>query len=125
MIVENKAGKVQKMANVVVIVPPSFKEPMKDQILLDNDDLQFQLTALGKPTPSIQWFKDEEELKTDKRTKVAKDKDVATLLIKKVEIKDTGRYRCIAFNDAGKDETEAKIVVNSKPQVLKKLKDIN
>ena len=121
--IENKAGKAEKVANINVLVPPSFKETLHDETLLDSADLHFQVIASGKPSPSIQWFKDGSELKTDKRSRVTSGKDTSTLLIKKVDTSDSGRYSCFLQNDAGNEMTEATVTVNSKPQVLKKLKD--
>ena len=123
LIVENKAGKVEKISNVVVLVPPSFKEPIVDQTLLENEDLQFQVIVLGKPAPNIQWMKDDKELKADKRTKIIKDADVGSVQLKKVETSDSGIYKCIAKNEAGEITIEAMVTINSKPQVVKKLKD--
>ena len=125
--VENKAGKTEKSANIIIQEPPTFDETnllLKDQVLLENDDLHLKVTALGKPAPNLQWRKDDVELKPDKRTKITKDKDQFSLLIKKVEPADSGKYQCYSQNEAGEKIIEAAVVVNSKPQVLKKLKDV-
>ena len=121
---ENKAGTVTQKAIVTVLIPPSFSSPLNDQTLLENEDLDFALTVLGKPPPALSWIKDGNELKSDKRTKIVQEKDRISLSLKKVTQSDSGKYKCIAKNEVGEVETEAAVIVNSKPQVIKKLKDL-
>ena len=121
--VENKAGKIEKTSNVLIMIPPSFDKPLANQTFTENEELSLQVTVHGKPAPKLTWLKDNVEIKTNERMKISKDKDISTLLIKKVESSDSGQYKCIACNDAGKETSEALVLVNTRPQVLKKLKD--
>merc|ERR1712142_776901 len=121
---ENKAGTVTQKGTVTVLIPPSFNSPLNDQTLLENEDLNFALTALGKPPPALCWMKDGNELKSDKRTKIVKEKDKTSISLKKVSQSDSGKYKCIAKSEVGEVATEAALIVNSKPQVIKKIKDL-
>ena len=56
--------------------------------------------------------------------KITKKGAVCTLTLKKTDPSDSGQYQCFAQNDAGECTTEANIVIDAKPQVLRKLKDL-
>merc|ERR1712228_452336 len=122
--VENTAGKTETTSNVIVLIPPSFEKALSDKTLLENGDLNLEVTAVGKPAPTLRWQKDSADLKPDKRIKVTKKGGVSSVAIKKVESTDAGGFQCFAQNEAGETTTHATVLVNSKPQVLKKLKDI-
>ena len=122
--VENSAGKAEATCQITVLTPPTFQKELADETLLDNGDLSLEVVAIGKPVPNLQWQKDGSDVKPDKRIKVVKKAGTSSLVIKKVESTDAGEYLCLAQNDAGEKTTKATVAVNSKPQVLKKLKDI-
>ena len=129
LIIENKAGKTNVSCQVSVLIPPFFEEvssysSFKDQTMLEDEDLQLNTALRGKPSPSLLWLKDGEELKPgNKRVKLSRDKDNISLLVKKVVPSDSGKYQCSIKNEAGEKTIEAVVVVNSKPKVLKKMKD--
>ena len=129
LIIENKAGKTKVSCQVSVLIPPFFEgdssnTSFKGQTLLEDEDLQINTTIGGKPSPSLLWLKDGEELKPgNKRVKLSKDKENISLLVKKVVTSDSGKYQCSIKNEAGEKTIEAVVVVNSRPKVLKKMKD--
>jgi titin len=122
--VENKVGKTEASSLVTVLIPPSFDKTLDELTLLENDDLHIEVAVLGKPTPNLQWLKDDTELKPDKRTKINKKGTISSLTIKKLDPSDAGRYQCFLKSEAGENTTEANVHVHSKPILVKKMKDI-
>ena len=68
----------------------------------------------GKPEPTVKWFCDGKEIKATFKCKMTKTKEVCTLAITGVTIKQTGVYKCVANNKAGEAIHEAKITVSEK-----------
>jgi hypothetical protein len=69
---------------------------------------------LGKPSPSVKWYKEGKELEqtSDEITITYESSTgVATLTIRQVTFKDSAKYTCVARNALGSCSTTAMINV--------------
>ena len=67
-------------------------------------------TVVGKPSPHITWRRNEELIKNDSRHLLLPN---GVLLVRQVETKETGQYKCIASNIVGKDEGSVRLTVKN------------
>lgn len=67
----------------------------------------------------VKWFKNNEELKLDKRVTCVKDGRKRKLVIKDAKVTDAGQYSCVS----NADKTQAEIIINYQNKFNKKLKD--
>lgn len=69
----------------------------------------------GKPTPSVKWYKEGNELEPNATEQIEISFEpgvgVATLAIRQVTLKDTGRYTCVARNVIGSCSSSATITI--------------
>ena len=61
--------------------------------------------ASGRPVPQVQWFKD----KSDQP--LQKSSGSILYLIKSASEEDSGRYTCVATNQAGKDSRSIHYII--------------
>ena len=85
---------------------PSFTKTLKDETLLQDAQLKFEVLVTGHPKPEVAWFKDETKLKSSKQLKIEKKENAHTLTITKSCLADAGNYRVKATNVAGEAITE-------------------
>ena len=75
---------------------PTFtQKPRQAVLLVEGNTLKLICKADGYPTPTIKWLKGFKEVTIDQRVRVSK---TGTLRIKKAQLDDSGKYRCIADN---------------------------
>lgn len=67
-------------------------------------------TVIGKPSPHITWRRNGELIKNDSRHLLLPN---GVLLVRQVETKETGQYKCIASNIVGKDEGSVRLTVKN------------
>jgi hypothetical protein len=101
-VANNSAGEVTSNAALLTIedapLAPQFTEQPNNQTVPAGATATFQVTAIGDPTPSIQWQKDG----IDMAGAVGTD-----LTIPNVQVDDVGLYRAIATNSAGTATSDA------------------
>ena len=61
----------------------------------------------------MKWYKDGRELNKSMYTQTFSD-GVATLEVTNVTTADSGKYKCVATNNHGQDETSAVVIVEGK-----------
>ncbi|CAF1655465.1 unnamed protein product, partial [Adineta ricciae] len=93
--------------------PPKFSEQLTDITMFEGSTAKLSCTVKGKPTPKIEWLKNGESLTTESRIHETYDDDVATLIIKKVKVDDSGEYICRATNDEGSDTSSAQLTIKA------------
>lgn len=71
----------------------------------------FIFCYIGVPNPTIQWFKDEAELKNKPGLQVSTAGKNTFVSIQKSAESDSGRYSCVATNKAGKATSMAEVKV--------------
>ena len=67
----------------------------------------------------VKWFKDDVQIKPDKRIQIVKDGRKRKLVIKDAKVTDAGHFKCTT----NADETNAEILINYMNRFNKKLKD--
>ncbi|MGH0125472.1 UNVERIFIED_CONTAM: hypothetical protein FKN15_054569 [Acipenser sinensis] len=95
------AGEKEINYNVNVLVPPSVEEgdETTDTTVILNSPLELECRARGTPPPHITWLKDGQPVRQRQGVKIVSNG--SKLLISHAQVSDTGRYQCVATNEAG------------------------
>lgn len=80
---------------------PTFKELFSNKIHSENDTAKFECIVVGKPTPKIKWYFND-ELVHGKDFLISTSGDRQVLIIPSVSKETCGKIACVAENDAGK-----------------------
>lgn len=92
---------ITSSARVTVHEKPSFRTKWKKEIVGEHGStVNLPCDAVGTPPPSLQWYRNAEKIDpySEKRYLVNEDGD---LTIRKLSIKDSGMFQCLAKNEAG------------------------
>ena len=73
-----------------------------EAVVTDEGDLELKARVIGKPTPSVEWFRGETPLMPCGNIKICVNEDFHILTIIQPTLDDQGTYKCIASNAAGK-----------------------
>ena len=95
--------------------------------VIEGSPAKLQCRLTGEPEPSIEWFKDGELVKEDKRQKMRFAGELCTLKILSTELEDEGAYKCVAKNDFGSAYSASELLVNEmnkKPEFVEKMKPL-
>lgn len=91
--------------------PPFFREKLQTLAICDGEAAQLQCFAVGDPTPSVQWFKNDMVLVETARTKITVDEDGRSIVrFEPASRFDVGIYRAVARNKVGQTVTRARVV---------------
>jgi hypothetical protein len=107
--VENGIGTVEAPFQLNVTAAPSISKGLVDQECLVGKELRLTAVASGSPQPTVQWFKDNVEIKIGV-TKV--NEDTYELVIPNVKPEDEGNYKVVFSNTLGTKESQCKLTVN-------------
>lgn len=101
----------------VLSLKPSFiKYPMeRETYAVDGGNITILCRPEGAPMPTFIWRKDGQALTSDPRRMILQN---GYLIIKPVRQEDNGVYTCTAENVLGRDQTEGRLVVLRKPQLV-------
>lgn len=91
---------------------------LKSQQLVEKDTVTLAC-ELDDAAGEVQWFKNNEPVKLDKRVTSVKDGRKRKLVIKDAKVTDAGQYSCVS----NADKTQAEIIINYQNKFNKKLKD--
>uniref|UniRef100_A0A8C0BM43 Roundabout guidance receptor 2 n=1 Tax=Buteo japonicus TaxID=224669 RepID=A0A8C0BM43_9AVES len=106
-------------AELTVFERPTFLRRPINQVVLEDEAVDFRCQVQGDPTPTVRWKKDEADLPRGRYD----IKDDYTLRIKKAVSTDEGTYTCIAENRVGKVEASATLTVRAPPQFVVRPRD--
>ncbi|XP_072850132.2 roundabout homolog 2 isoform X7 [Pogona vitticeps] len=98
-------------AELTVFERPTFLRRPINQVVLEEEVVEFRCQVQGDPQPTVRWKKDENDLPRGRYD----IKDDYTLRIKKAMSTDEGTYTCIAENRVGKVEASATLTVRARP----------
>lgn len=86
---------------VFCIVPPNMDNAMGTEEIAIVKGSSTSMTCFtdGTPTPSMSWLKDGQPLVLDAHLTIGTQGMVLQLI--KAETEDSGKYTCVASNDAG------------------------
>ncbi|XP_072536379.1 obscurin isoform X3 [Salminus brasiliensis] len=91
---------------------PVFLTQLHSQEVPDGYPVSFDCVIIGKPFPSIRWFKDGKMLQEDDHYMINEDQEGChQLIITAVQPSDMGVYRCMAENDSGIASSKAELRV--------------
>lgn len=79
--------------------------------------------VIGDPLPDILWLKNNEEVKENERIKIMFEEDIASLVIKNVDVEDEGEYQIVAKNDIGSATETINLLIKAAPRFRKNLID--
>nr|XP_044605855.1 roundabout homolog 2 isoform X10 [Equus asinus] len=106
-------------AELTVFERPTFLRRPINQVVLEEDAVEFRCQVQGDPQPTVRWKKDDADLPRGRYD----IKDDYTLRIKKAVSTDEGTYLCIAENRVGKVEASATLTVRAPPQFVVRPRD--
>ena len=95
---------------------PFFREKIKDIVIRENEDVVFSCLAVGDPTPSYTWFRNDGILIESSRIEVKRTEDGrCELRIKPARAYDVGQYKCVARNQEGAVVCRARLKLGDSP----------
>ncbi|GIY10873.1 hypothetical protein CEXT_514601 [Caerostris extrusa] len=102
----------QIISTPVQQIPPKFIKPVSTSVITEGEKLFLEAIYEGLPEPTIQWFKDNVELKNKPGLQISCSggRNTSLFILKSVE-SDSGRYSCTASNSAGKATSIADVRV--------------
>ncbi|XP_048350532.1 roundabout homolog 2 isoform X10 [Sphaerodactylus townsendi] len=106
-------------AELTVFERPTFLRRPINQVVLEEETVEFRCQVQGDPQPTVRWKKDDNDLPRGRYD----IKDDYTLRIKKAVSADEGTYTCIAENRVGKVEASATLTVRAPPQFVVRPRD--
>ncbi|XP_066857405.1 roundabout homolog 2 isoform X13 [Anser cygnoides] len=106
-------------AELTVFERPTFLRRPINQVVLEEEAVDFRCQVQGDPQPTVRWKKDD----TDPPRGRYDIKDDYTLRVKKAMSTDEGTYTCIAENRVGKVEASATLTVRAPPQFVVRPRD--
>uniref|UniRef100_A0A8C9R6U4 Hemicentin-1 n=1 Tax=Scleropages formosus TaxID=113540 RepID=A0A8C9R6U4_SCLFO len=111
------AGEKEIKYDVSVLVPPSVEgenETMENTVIV-NSPLELACHASGIPEPLITWLKNGQPIRQGDAIKiVAKGRK---LVIPRARVSDAGHFKCVASNEAGRQEKNFTVVVHVPPLI--------
>ena len=91
------------------VVPPTITRPPSEKHVTFGGNVTFTCRAEGVPEPQITWYNTLGiAADTDPRATVLSSGD---LFIQSIEIKDAGRYECVAENSLGRDTAQVTLIL--------------
>lgn len=89
---------------------PSFTFLLRPRVMQGRDTCKLLCCLSGKPVPTVKWYKDRRELSKYEYSMTHAD-GVVTMEIIDCKPEDSGKYRCVATNQHGTDETSCVVIV--------------
>lgn len=89
---------------------PSFTFLLRPRVMQARDTCKLLCCLSGKPVPTVKWYKDRRELSKHEYSMTHSD-GVVTMEIVDCKPEDSGKYRCVATNEHGTDETSCVVIV--------------
>jgi serine/threonine protein kinase len=112
------AGSRSSRADLTIKSPPKINVPPRFQdtaIFEKGEDLVIKIPFTGYPKPTVKWFRDNNEIKSNDKYKVEVGDRHAILTIRNGDRLDDGPYRLQLDNDLGTDSAIIKLAVNDVP----------
>ncbi|CAH1774180.1 unnamed protein product, partial [Owenia fusiformis] len=107
-IATNVAGRSEGIVEIIVSVPPTVSVGPRDEARAVGDTIEFRCDVTGNPRPRIEWTKDGGALP---ETHFIQN---GVLSIYNLAEEDSGRYICMARNDAGAQRDYAYLRVEAR-----------
>ncbi|XP_042152321.1 roundabout homolog 2 isoform X6 [Oncorhynchus tshawytscha] len=101
-------------AQLTVFERPTFLRRPINQVVLEEEGVEFRCQVQGDPQPNIRWRKDDVDVPRG-RYEIKYDKEDYLLRVKKASANDEGTFTCLAENRVGKVEASASLTVRARP----------
>lgn len=91
---------------------PKFANPLVDNLnvkLRARVELKSRLEPRDDPSMRIEWFKGDLKIESENRFSIYFNHGYAALIISGFEAIDNGIYKCVATNQSGSDQVEARV----------------
>lgn len=95
-------------------IAPEIIEPLQTTKVKDGKPVTLRCRIKGTPMPTVAWFRQSTQIPATEEFKIATDGDIATLTIEEVYPEDSGKYTCVAKNQAGTSSTSAELLVEGR-----------
>jgi hypothetical protein len=118
--VENPAGKITHDVKLDVRTQPKITKGLKDESIIQGQDVTLSIESSGNPAPKPQWFFNDKPIPTnDQRYQVItpKEGNVYELKIKQTKPTDEGVYKVVMKNSEGEITSQAKLDVHVAPTI--------
>uniref|UniRef100_A0A8C0B1C6 Ig-like domain-containing protein n=1 Tax=Buteo japonicus TaxID=224669 RepID=A0A8C0B1C6_9AVES len=109
--VTNDVGSCLCSSEVTLKEPPQFLKRIENISSLRGGTVVFQAAIKGSLPITVSWLKDNDEVIEDNNIKMTFVNNVATLLVRSIELKHDGKYFCQAKNEAGIQRCSALLTV--------------
>ena len=112
--VKNKLSKIDSTANVKVTAALKFNNQLNDLDIIQGSNGVFTVECEGVPKPKLTWFFNDNEIKSNQKTRVDTKGNTSTLTINKADMPDIGIYKVVADNGKERIESQANVDVCGK-----------
>ncbi|XP_045070638.1 roundabout homolog 2-like isoform X10 [Coregonus clupeaformis] len=109
-------------AQLTVFERPTFLRRPINQVVLEEEVVEFRCQVQGDPQPNVRWRKDDVDVPRG-RYEIKYDKEDYLLRVKKASASDEGTFTCLAENRVGKVEASASLTVRAAPQFVIRPRD--
>ena len=96
-----------------VLSEPVFEEKLKNIEGTEGKEATFTVKLNSSASPTVTWYKDSKDIAGSGRhmlTSIVED-GIYSLVIRNCELNDSGRYTCIAKNDAGESKCSGRLEI--------------
>lgn len=105
-VASNEEGQATSKAALAVkekMIVPEFTDSEESAPInvTDGEEICLTVGIKGKPTPTVEWYKDDKKLRKTSRVKMDAEGDKFSLVILDVTPDDSGKYKCEASSKAG------------------------
>ncbi|RUS90390.1 hypothetical protein EGW08_001885 [Elysia chlorotica] len=104
---------VDNVQNVDEEAPRFTQTLQRELVVYEGSSLTLVCFVVGKPTPTVIWFKEEEDITASDRFVSTYDNGRCTLTINNVTVDEEAEFICKAVNDAGSVTTFVDIFVET------------
>lgn len=96
---------------IAVTEGPKFTEKLEDTIVIEGAKVKLSVKYTGKPTPTVQWFRNGKEIFDGRRMWAETNGESSTLSIAEMREEDEGQYSVAITNRFGADNSRAKLLM--------------
>jgi hypothetical protein len=118
--VENPAGKVTHDVKLDVLTQPKLTKPLKDENIIQGQDVTLSIESIGNPLPKPQWFFNDNPIAiTDQHYQINSPKEgkVYELKIQQTKATDQGVYKVVLINSEGEITSQGNLNVHIAPVI--------
>lgn len=107
---------------------PIFLEELQTVKVKEGRTARLECKLDGKPSPNVEWRKNDETLSLGSRVRGDKEGQYCILTVKNCTPEDKGVYMCVAFNNFGSIATSCELIIDSvvtEPVFIEKLNSMD